>query len=645
MRGNRMDGSRRLFWSAIQSTHGRMKTEGNKLAGLVVAAVGIVFGDIGTSPLYAVRETFAGHHPLPVTPQNLFGILSLVCWTIIILVSVKYVSIIMRADNRGEGGSLALLALVGEVTKGTRAARFLLLLGIFAAALFYGDSMITPAISVLSAVEGLEVVTPQLATYVIPLTVVIITGLFALQSHGTATVGLMFGPIMSVWFLTLSLLGLINLVHAPEILYAANPLYGMGFIVRHPLQGFFALGSVFLAATGAEALYTDMGHFGKLPIRLAWFSFVKPALLLNYFGQGALLLQNAEAIHSPFFRLAPDWGLLPLVILATLATVIASQAVISGAFSVARQAIQLGLLPRLKIIHTSGEERGQIYVPFINWTLYCAVVGLVVGFGSSSDLAAAYGIAVTGTMMIDTILIAFVMGMMWRWQPLIVGLVAGSLFLVDLAFFSANAIKIPQGGWFPLLVALTTFTVLTTWKRGRELVQEQLARHAMPFETFMRSLSDKIPRAKGNAVFLTSRAEGVPVALLHNLKHNQTLHDRVVFLTVVTADVPHVASEERLRLSELGNGFYRLILRYGFMESPDIPAALVQCRGLYGLQFDMMRTSFFVSRETIVPSLRPGMAMWRERLFAFMALNSASATSFFKIPTGRVVELGTQLEI
>jgi KUP system potassium uptake protein len=606
-----MDGSRRLFWSAIQSTHDRMKAEGNKLAGLVVAAIGIVFGDIGTSPLYAVRETFAGHHPLPVTPQNLLGILSLVFWTIIILVSVKYVSIIMRADNRGEGGSLALLALVSEVTKGTRAARFLTLLGIFAAALFYGDSMITPAISVLSAVEGLEVVTPQLESYVIPLTVVILTGLFALQSHGTATVGLMFGPIMLVWFVTLALLGLINLVHAPEILYAANPFYGIGFIATHPLQGFFALGSVFLAATGAEALYTDMGHFGKLPIRLAWFSFVKPALLLNYFGQGALLLNNAEAIHSPFFRLAPDWG----------------------------------LLPRLKIIHTSGEERGQIYVPFINWTLYCAVVGLVVGFGSSSDLAAAYGIAVTGTMMIDTILIAFVMGMLWRWQPLVVALVAGSLFLVDFAFFSANAIKIPQGGWFPLLVALTTFTVLTTWKRGRELVQEQLARHAMPFDTFMRSLSDKIPRAKGNAVFLTSRSEGVPVALLHNLKHNQTLHDRVVFLTVVTADVPYVASEERLRLSELGNGFYRLILRYGFMESPDIPAALVQCRGLYGLQFDMMRTSFFVSRETIVPSLRPGMAMWRERLFAFMALNSASATSFFKIPTGRVVELGTQLEI
>jgi KUP system potassium uptake protein len=475
--------------------------------------------------------------------------------------------------------------------------------------------------------------------------VVILTGLFALQRHGTATVGLMFGPIMVVWFLILALLGLINLLNAPEILYAANPLHGIGFIASHPLQGFFALGSVFLAATGAEALYTDMGHFGRLPIRLAWFSFVKPALLLNYFGQGALLLKDAEAIQSPFFRLAPDWGLLPLVILATLATVIASQAVISGAFSVARQAIQLGLLPRLKIIHTSGEERGQIYVPFINWTLYCAVVGLVVGFGSSSDLAAAYGIAVTGTMMIDTILIAFVMGMLWRWQPLVVALVAGTLFLVDFAFFSANAIKIPQGGWFPLLVALTTFTVLTTWKRGRELVQEQLARHAMPFDTFMRSLSDKIPRAKGNAVFLTSRPEGVPVALLHNLKHNQTLHDRVVFLTVVTADVPYVASEERLRLSELGNGFYRLILRYGFMESPDIPAALVQCRGLYGLQFDMMRTSFFVSRETIVPSLRPGMAMWRERLFAFMALNSASATSFFKIPTGRVVELGTQLEI
>ena len=607
--------------------------------------MGIVFGDIGTSPLYAVRETFAGHHPLPVTPENLFGILSLVFWTIMILVSFKYVALIMRADNRGEGGSLALLALVSEITKGTMTARLLTLLGIFAAALFYGDSMITPAISVLSAVEGLEVLTPQLETYVIPVTVAILTALFAIQSRGTGTVGLFFGPIMSIWFLTLGLIGILNIVNAPQILYAINPAYAIGWVAGHPLQGFFALGAVFLAATGAEALYTDMGHFGKSPIRIAWFTFAKPALLLNYFGQGALLLTDASAIQNPFYRLVPEWGLLPLVLLATMATVIASQAVISGAFSIARQAIQLGLLPRLKIIHTSGEERGQIYVPFINWSLYCAVVGLVVGFGSSSDLAAAYGIAVTGTMMIDTVLISFVMALLWRWPPVLVALVGGALLVVDFSFFAANAIKIPQGGWFPLLVALTTFTVLTTWKRGRELMQEQLARHAMPFDTFMRSLSDKIPRAKGNAVFLTSRAEGVPVALLHNLKHNQTLHDRVVFLTVVTADVPHVPVEERLRLTDLGNSFYRLILRYGFMELPDIPAALAQCRGLYGLQFDMMRTSFFVSRETIVPSVRPGMAMWRERLFAFMALNSASATSFFKVPTGRVVELGTQLEI
>ena len=640
-----MDGSRRLFWSAIQSTHGRMKTEGSKLAGLVVAAVGIVFGDIGTSPLYAVRETFAGHHPLPVTPQNLFGILSLVCWTIIILVSVKYVSIIMRADNRGEGGSLALLALVSEVTKGTRAARFLLLLGIFAAALFYGDSMITPAISVLSAVEGLEVVTPQLASYVIPLTVVIITGLFALQSHGTATVGLMFGPIMSVWFLTLSLLGLINLVHAPEILYAANPLYGVGFIVRHPLQGFFALGSVFLAATGAEALYTDMGHFGKLPIRLAWFSFVKPALLLNYFGQGALLLQNAEAIHSPFFRLAPDWGLLPLVILATLATVIASQAVISGAFSVARQAIQLGLLPRLKIIHTSGEERGQIYVPFINWTLYCAVVGLVVGFGSSSDLAAAYGIAVTGTMVVTAIMAIMVIWRVWQW-PL-----AGALALmlpfvfIDFTFLAANLLKIFEGGWVPLALGTIVMTVMYTWRRGSRMLFEKTRRTETPLESLVKSLEKKPPaRVSGTAVFLTSDPASAPTALLHSLKHYKVLHEKNVILTIETADTPRVDPAERVRIEPVGKTFSRVVLRFGFMETPNVPKALGIARKL-GWQFDIMSTSFFLSRRSLKPAAHSGMPRWQDRLFIGLTRVANDATDYYQIPTGRVVEVGTQVTI
>ncbi|MFO1088166.1 MAG: potassium transporter Kup [Hyphomicrobiales bacterium] len=623
-----------------------MKSENNRLAGLILAAMGVVYGDIGTSPLYALRETFAGHHPLPVTEHNIFGILSLVFWTITILVSFKYVLLIMRADNHGEGGSLTLLTLVTELTRGTRTAWVLTLLGIFAAALFYGDSMITPAISVLSAVEGLEVLAPHLDAYVIPITIAILTGLFFIQKRGTGTVGLLFGPIMAVWFAVLAVVGLFNIVRSPSILLAINPAYAIEYLAHNPLQTFFALGSVFLAATGAEALYTDMGHFGKPPIRIAWFSYVKPALVLNYFGQGALLLTDPTAIKSPFFLLVPDYLLLPLVILATLATVIASQAVISGAFSVARQAVQLGFLPRMLIIHTSGEERGQIYVPFMNWTLFFAVIALVLGFRSSSNLAAAYGLAVTGTMMIDTVLIAFVMGLMWRWPAALVALIAGSLFVIDFSFFAANAIKIPQGGWFPLIIASVTFVVLTTWKRGRELMQRQMAQHAMPVDLFLRSLSDKRPRAHGTAVFLTSRAEGVPVAMLHNLKHNQTVHERVVFLTVQTSDTPYVTPADRLELQDLGRGFYRLLMRYGFMETPDVPAALTQCQSQHGMKFDMMRTSFFLSRETIVPSFNtPGMALWREKLFAFMALNAVSATSFFKIPTGRVVELGTQVEI
>ncbi len=621
-----------------------MSEKKNKLAGLLVTTLGVVYGDIGTSPLYAIKETFAGHHPMAVTSPNVFGMLSLVFWTVMLLVTVKYVLIIMRADNHGEGGSLALLALVTELTRGYRVAYPLTLLGIFAAALFYGDSMITPAISVLSAIEGLEVVAPELTSYVMPIAALVLTGLFAIQRHGTGAVGLMFGPVMCLWFATLAVAGIINIGAAPEVLEAISPLYAAELIINEPMLSFFALGTVVLTVTGAEALYTDMGHFGRFPIRLAWFSFVLPALLLNYFGQGALLLNDPLAVQNPFFRLFPDWMVLPMVVLATLATVIASQAVISGAFSVARQAVQLGLLPRMVIVHTSHEEAGQIYVPFTNLTLYLSVMALVLWFQSSTNLAAAYGIAVTGTMMIDTILVTFVMLLLWRWHWAVVALLSGTLLLVDFAYFAGNIIKVFQGGWFPLFVGFLSFTVLTTWKRGRELVRKQLVAKSVPLDTVINSLGPHVARARGIAVFLTATTEGVPAALLHNLKHNQTVHERTVLTTVTTAETPYVPDSERITLTDLGSGFYRLIIRYGFMQSPDVPAALTACKA-HGLDFELMRTSFFLSRETIVPSLYPGMARWRELLFAFMALNATSATKFFNIPTERVVELGTQLEI
>lgn len=617
---------------------------GRKFAGLLVSTIGIVYGDIGTSPLYALKETFAGHHPISVTPENVFGVLSLVFWTVMLLVTIKYVLIIMRADNHGEGGSLALLALVTELTRGRRVAYPLTLLGIFAAALFYGDSMITPAISVLSAVEGLEVITPELKTYVMPIAAVVLTGLFLIQKHGTGVVGLAFGPVMCVWFATLAVTGLISIANAPEVLAAINPYHAVSFVLAEPLLSFFALGSVVLAVTGGEALYTDMGHFGRFPIRLAWFGFVWPALLLNYFGQGALLLDNPQAIQNPFFRLVPEWMVLPMVGLATLATVIASQAVISGAFSVARQAVQLGLLPRMVIVHTSHEEEGQIYVPFTNLTLWVSVMALVVYFQSSTNLAAAYGIAVTGTMMIDTILVTFVMLLLWRWHWAVVAVVSGALLLADFAYFAGNIIKVFQGGWFPLFIAFLSFTVLTTWKRGRELVRKQLIAQSVPLESVISSIGTHIARARGTAVFMTATTEGVPAALLHNMKHNQTVHERTILTTVTTADVPYVPESERIALTDLGSGFYRLVIRYGFMQSPDIPAALTACKA-HHLECDLLKTSFFLSRETIVPSLYPGMARWREILFAYMALNATSATKFFNIPTERVVELGTQLEI
>ena len=561
------------------------------------------------------------------------------------LVSLKYVAIIMRADNHGEGGSLALLARVTELTRNSRATWFVTMLGIFAAALFYGDSMITPAISVLSAVEGLEVIAPQLKEYVLPVTAVVLTGLFWIQRHGTGTVGRFFGPIMTVWFGILALLGLINIWQAPAVLIALNPLYALGFLVGHPGESFLALGAVVLAVTGGEALYTDMGHFGKFPIRAAWFGFVLPALVLNYYGQGALLLTDPTAIQSPFYLLAPEWALIPMVVLATAATVIASQAVISGAFSVARQAVQLGYLPRMRIVHTSDRESGQIYVPFTNWTIYVAVMALVLGFQSSSNLAAAYGIAVTGTMMIDTILVSFVVFLAWRWNPWLAAPLLGALLMIDLAYFSANAIKLLQGGWFPILVAVASFSTLTTWRLGRRLLFREMGNLTMPLDQFITSIGmSSITRVSRTAVYLTSRSEGVPSALLHNLKHNEVLHDRNVLVTVQTAEVPYVAAQERIKVIDLGQHFYRVFVSYGFMEQPNIPKALERC-GEQGLAINLHHTSFFLSREVVLPKLRPPMTLWRTLFFIWMLRNAQSATEFFRIPSNLVVELGTQVEI
>jgi len=615
------------------------------MAPIVVASIGVVFGDIGTSPLYALKEIFNGHHPIPVTPENIFGILSMVFWSIMALVTVKYVSVIMRADNRGEGGSLALLSLITEKSHNRVVTWVISLLGIFAAALFYGDSMITPAISVLSAVEGLEIISPDFKAYVLPITLMILTGLFFIQHRGTDTVGMFFGPVMVGWFSVIGVLGALEIARHPSVLAALNPMYAIHFIGDHTALAFLALGSVVLAVTGGEALYTDMGHFGRFPIRLAWFGFVMPALVLNYFGQGALLLNEPAAIESPFFHLGPQWALVPLVILATLATVIASQAVISGAFSVARQAVQMGFLPRMLIIHTSGKAQGQIYIPFTNWTLYIAVVALVVGFKNSSNLAAAYGIAVTGTMLIDTVLVAFVMVLLWRWHPLVVALVAGSFLAVDLAFFAANALKIPQGGWFPLVMGLVAFTVLTTWRRGRRLVRRELAKQGIPMQAFLGVLGSDIHRVSGTAVFMTSSKEDVPAALLHNLKHNQVLHERVALVTVETTDTPYVNNFDRVYLHRMEKGFMRIVIRYGFMEDPDIPLALESCKR-FGESFEIMETTFYVSRETVIPGvIGRNIHPWRARLFAFMSKNATSATDFFKIPNNRVVELGTQLVI
>jgi KUP system potassium uptake protein len=612
--------------------------------GLVLGAVGVVFGDIGTSPLYAMKETFAGRYPLEVEPASVLGVVSLMFWTIMVLVTVKYVAIIMKADNRGEGGSLALLALVTDLTKNSRLASVVTALGIFAAALFYGDSMITPAISVLSAVEGLEIVAPDLKSYVIPVTIAVLCGLFWIQRRGTELIGALFGPIMCVWFAALAVLGVLNILHDPTVMVALNPLYGAELIIHHPWQSFLALGAIFLAVTGGEALYADMGHFGRLPIRLAWFSLVLPALVLNYFGQAALILHDPSTLENPFYRLAPDWLLIPLVVLATAATVIASQAVISGAFSVAHQAVQLGFLPRMAINHTSSSEAGQIYVPFTNWTLFFAVIGLVFVFQTSSNLAAAYGIAVAGTMIISTIMISFVAVQVWKWRLWVALPLLGTLLLIDFLFLASNTVKIGQGGWFALAIAAISFVTLTTWKRGRVLLLAAMANKTMPLDEFLRIKEPSVLRVKNTAVYLTSRPEGVPSALLHNLKHNQILHERNVLVTVVTAEIPFLEEQDRSTVTNLGKGFFRILVRYGFMERPDIPMALRHVSD-QGLEFDLERTTFFVSREIVLPRLPPGMAVWRELFFSWMMRNAVSATDFFRIPPERVVELGTQVEI
>jgi len=612
---------------------------------LAVGAIGVVFGDIGTSPLYAFRETFAGHHILTLDEAHILGAISLMFWSMMLVVTLKYVTIIMRADNKGEGGSLALLALISRTVPSYRWSTGIVLLGVFATALFYGDSMITPAVSVLSAVEGLEVVNPAFGGLVVPLALGILIFLFTIQRAGTGRVATLFGPIMMLYFLSIAVLGLLSIMKSPAILVAINPWHAIHFFLLTPVQAFLALGAVVLAVTGAEALYADMGHFGRNPIRVSWLWFVLPALTLNYMGQGALLIRDGlPALDSPFYNLAPDWFRLPLVGIATLAAIIASQAVITGAFSVTQQAIQLGFMPRLRISHTSASTAGQIYIPLINWGLMTMVILLVLTFQTSSNLTAAYGIAVTGAMFIDNALLTVVMFQLWKWKPWVSIPLLSIFYLVDGAYFAANLTKIPAGGWFPLAIGFIIFTLLTTWSKGRKLMMDRLRESAMPIPVFVASASNSAVRVSGTAVFLTASTEGVPHALLHNLKHNKVLHERVVLLTVKIADVPMVVSSKRYEIEDLGRGFYRLVFNYGFMEEVDLPVALTQVVGC-GQPFKMMETSFFLARQTLLPSSRPGMRIWREKVFAWMLRNAESAMEFFHLPTNRVIELGSQVEI
>ncbi len=613
----------------------------------MVAAIGVVFGDIGTSPLYALKECFDPQHGIPFTQQAVFGIISLLFWALVIVVSLKYVLFVMRADNRGEGGVLALMALsLRSVRSGSRWAAVLMMLGMFGACMFYGDAVITPAISVLSAVEGLEIAAPSLARFVLPITIVILIVLFWMQKSGTAKVGRLFGPVMVIWFVILGVLGVYNIIAAPEIVQAINPYYGIRFIHTHALQAYIVLGSVFLVLTGAEALYADMGHFGIRPIRFAWSLLVFPALTLNYFGQGALLLTTPKAIENPFFLMAPDWALVPLVMVATAATVIASQAVISGAFSLTSQAIQLGYVPRMKILHTSDREIGQIYMPVINWALLLVIIWIVLAFKSSSNLAAAYGIAVTTTMVITTILACVVMVKVWNWNKFLVALIITGFLVVDFAFFGANLIKVEEGGWLPLALGAFLFFMLMTWHKGRQLLRERTAADGIPLAPFLQGLLAHPPhRVAGTAIYLTGGNTQVPVSLLHNLKHNRILHERTIFLTFRTVDVPYVEDLNRIEVQDHSGGLFSVVATFGFNETPDVKEVLNLLEGKTDMHFELMDTSFFLARETVAPTKLPGMSIWRERLFAWMHQNAAKPTDFFSIPANRVVELGTKIEI
>ncbi len=620
--------------------------KGRYLFTLALGALGIVYGDIGTSPLYALRESFHANHGLPPTPGNVLGILSLIFWSLIIVISIKYLVFIMRADNDGEGGILALTSLVTPLQVKRGGGRWLLiLLGLFGTALLYGDGVITPAISVLSAVEGLGVITPFFEPYILPLTIGILAVLFIAQRFGTGGIGRVFGPITVVWFVTLAVLGVVQIVQQPSVLAAANPTHAVSFLTENGWRGFLVLGSVFLVVTGGEALYADMGHFGRRPIRLVWFVVVLPALLINYFGQAALILGNPSAAENPFYMMVPTWALYPVVILATMATVIASQALISGAFSLTAQAVQLGYLPRVLIRHTSRKEYGQIYVPEINWLLMLACIGLVFGFRSSSNLAAAYGVAVTMTMAITTILFYFVARERWRWPLWVVAPLALFFLVIDIAFFAANALKIPQGGWFPLVVAVGIFTLMTTWRRGRLILSERLEEHVIPFEKFLEHVAETSPvRVPGTAVFMSRKQSGTPFSLAQTLKVYKALHERVILLNVETQEVPRIRRGRHIVVTPLGNGFIQVVLRYGFMERPNVPKTLNKLC-VDGKILSESDFTYFIGRETLLATSRPGMALWREKLFALMFRNALSASSFYRLPPGRVVELGTQIEL
>ncbi len=620
------------------------------IAKLAIGAVGVVFGDIGTSPIYAFRETFAGHHRIGADSMHILGVLSLVFWSMMIVVTFKYVLTIMKADNKGEGGSLALLALINRKSEGASWTAPIVLLGVFATALFYGDSMITPAMSVLSATEGLNYVGSGFDPFIVPIALVILVGLFAIQSRGTEKVGRLFGPIMIVYFLVLAGLGLMHITAMPSVVVQMlNPLNAINFFIADGFRAFIAMGSVVLAITGAEALYADMGHFGRRPIGVSWMAFVLPCLLLNYMGQGAMVMsaspeQAAELIKDPFFLMIPDAIRTPVVILALLATIIASQAVISGAFSLTQMAVQLGFMPRMTIKHTSAATAGQIYIPVINWGLMIMVIVLVLFFRSSSNLAAAYGIAVTGAVTIDTILLAVVLFSLWKWPAWKAVPLLALFFAVDITYLAANLIKVPDGGWVPLAIGLGIFTLLTTWSRGRSLMRANMAEGSIPIEIFAKSAHSSATRVPGTAIFMASSSAGVPSALLHNIKHNKVLHERVIILTIAIQDVPYVDAAKRFECTDLGKGFYRLTMNCGFLDDTDVPAALKQV-DLCGGRFEMMKTSFFLSRQTLLASAKPGMWIWREKLFAWMLRNAASAMEFFRLPTNRVVELGSQVEI